>query len=528
MEVGTEYQEKGYSAYDNYDGDITDKVVIKYQFQAKGSNNWEEPETMDANKLGTYRINYTVTDSSGNIGKGSRVVEIVDTTKPAVRELRVQNYYNPTGNKNYSGLTQTPGQNKGIAITVNTTEKLAKNPTIIVGGKEFSVPVQNEQFNVYVIYVDLTNDMSLVEGEKIPVTVTGLEDLAGNTGDDVTLTGNGEYYVIFDKTSPGATVKYNTENLTGDSIIANLYTTEPVTIDDTDWKEVEANHYQKVYNDNKNYEITITDKAGNNSTVKITINNIDKVAPTVTLNGDAEMTVSQGAEFKDPGVTVTDNYDKNPSLITVINYSETGKDGTFTTVDSVDTSKLGVYTIHYKATDAQGNVSEAIRRTVKVVDTTVPTAKAEYSTTDMTTKVTVTVTASEPIKFVGEEANSWNPKNEYATVLKKVYYLNVNKTLTFEDASGNTGTIDIVINNIDNKGPKAEVSQSKDNSQENKVWVTLAFDEKIDESSLPQGWTAVPGKENIYHKAYNRAKSDKVTVKDVLGNESTIEFTVEM
>lgn len=127
-----------------------------------------------------------------------------DKTAPALRELRVQNFYNPAGKEiqNYSGLTQNPGQNKGIAITVNTTELLAKNPIIVIGGKEIEVPVQEAQFNKYVVYVDLTEDMDLVEGEKIPVTVKGLEDIAGNTGDEVTTTGNDNYYVIFDKTAP--------------------------------------------------------------------------------------------------------------------------------------------------------------------------------------------------------------------------------------------------------------------------------------------------------------------------------------
>ncbi len=148
-------------------------------------------------------------DLAGNVGDTittttNNTSVTFDKTAPALRELRVQNFYNPNGKEyeQYSGLTQNPGQNKGIAITVNTTELLSKNPIIVIGGKEIEVPVQEPQFNKYVVYVDLTEDMDLVEGEKIPVTVKGLEDLAGNTGDEVTSTGNDKYYVIFDKTAP--------------------------------------------------------------------------------------------------------------------------------------------------------------------------------------------------------------------------------------------------------------------------------------------------------------------------------------
>lgn len=159
-------------------------------------------------------------DLAGNVGDTITTTTndtsvTFDKTAPALRELRVQNFYNPAGKEiqNYSGLTQNPGQDKGIAITVNTTELLGKNPIIVIGGKEIEVPVQEPQFNKYVVYVDLTEDMDLVEGEKIPVTVKGLVDLAGNTGTEVTSTGNDNYYVIFDKTPPKAS-KLGITNIT--------------------------------------------------------------------------------------------------------------------------------------------------------------------------------------------------------------------------------------------------------------------------------------------------------------------------
>lgn len=163
-----------------------------------------------ANEINEGKMSFEISgfeDLAGNVGDvitttTNNTSVTFDKTAPALRELRVQNFYNPTGNQNYSGLTQNPRQNKGIAITVNTTELLDKNPIIVIAGKEIEVPVQEPQFNKYVVYVDITEDMNLVEGEKIPVTVKGLVDLAGNTGDEVTTTGNDNYYVIFDRTAP--------------------------------------------------------------------------------------------------------------------------------------------------------------------------------------------------------------------------------------------------------------------------------------------------------------------------------------
>ena len=82
LEVHSEYVDKGYSAYDAVDKDVTNLVKIAYQFQAKGSSNWEVVDKLDTSKLGTYKLTYTAYDKAGNTAKGTRVVEIVDTTAP--------------------------------------------------------------------------------------------------------------------------------------------------------------------------------------------------------------------------------------------------------------------------------------------------------------------------------------------------------------------------------------------------------------------------------------------------------------
>ena len=61
---GTEYYEKGYKANDNCDGDITDRVKI--------NNN------IDINNIGNYKVNYSVSDTLGNINNISRNVIVYD------------------------------------------------------------------------------------------------------------------------------------------------------------------------------------------------------------------------------------------------------------------------------------------------------------------------------------------------------------------------------------------------------------------------------------------------------------------
>lgn len=58
--LGNSYYEPGYTAYDNCDGDITDKVI------STGS--------VDTNKIGNYTINYEVSDNKGNKANIERTV----------------------------------------------------------------------------------------------------------------------------------------------------------------------------------------------------------------------------------------------------------------------------------------------------------------------------------------------------------------------------------------------------------------------------------------------------------------------
>ncbi len=65
--VGNTYNEPGYKASDEYDGDLTDKVIVENQ--------------IDINKSGKYKITYTVEDSSNNKTTTTRSIEVLDKPK---------------------------------------------------------------------------------------------------------------------------------------------------------------------------------------------------------------------------------------------------------------------------------------------------------------------------------------------------------------------------------------------------------------------------------------------------------------
>ncbi|WP_455721565.1 polysaccharide deacetylase family protein [Agathobacter sp.] len=70
VEAGSEYADPGYSAQDNYDGDLTDKVKVSGD--------------VDTSKPGDYKVKYTVSDSSDNDAEVTRTVHVTDTTAPEI------------------------------------------------------------------------------------------------------------------------------------------------------------------------------------------------------------------------------------------------------------------------------------------------------------------------------------------------------------------------------------------------------------------------------------------------------------
>jgi hypothetical protein len=111
---------------------------------------------------------------------------------------------------------------------------------------------------------------------------------------------------------------------------------------------------------------TATDAAGNSASSTQTITVIDSTPPTISLNGASSLTVECHVAFTDPGATGSDNCS---GAVTV---ARTG---------ALDVETPGTYTLSYAATDAAGNTSAPVTRTVTVVDTTAPTLTAPANIT---------------------------------------------------------------------------------------------------------------------------------------------------
>ena len=111
LDINTTYQEPGFSAEDNYDGNITNRVKVV--------NN------IKLSKIGEYRVNYSVSDSSGNEANATRIVKIIDKKSKIAPIIRLNGDSNVTvilGNS-YKELGATAKDNidKDINVTIKSS-----------------------------------------------------------------------------------------------------------------------------------------------------------------------------------------------------------------------------------------------------------------------------------------------------------------------------------------------------------------------------------------------------------------------
>lgn len=109
----------------------------------------------------------------------------------------------------------------------------------------------------------------------------------------------------------------------------------------------------------------INDKAGNIDSVTRTVNVVapDFTKPVITITGKVQDTLMQGKTYVDAGATALDNIDGNIT-------------SKITKVSTLDSSKLGTYTITYSVADLANNTASAVRTVVVVKNTSVNNVNA--------------------------------------------------------------------------------------------------------------------------------------------------------
>lgn len=167
-------------------------------------------------------------------------------------------------------------------------------------------------------------------------------DLAGNT--DSQIVGVEK----IDKIAPIVDIADYEEGWTNQNIIVTANDSANDGLSDVSFN---ANSHE--FTTNGSFTFTATDAVGNTDSETVTITNIDKIDPVISIIGDNPYRIDLDETFDDPGATSSD--------------AASGVDGEISTQSTLKTSRLGSYRVTYTVSDNAGNEVEATRN-VEVVN----------------------------------------------------------------------------------------------------------------------------------------------------------------
>jgi hypothetical protein len=288
----------GVTASDNLDGDLTEDITV-------------DDSAVDYLTVGTYEVVYSVSDAAGNEATEEITVtittETVAPTLDGITDLSV-------------GLNGTePSLVDGVTATDN-----------IVGDLTASIVVSHD-----------TIDTSMLGSYTITYTVT---DAAGNTTtetatlsvvDDVPPVIAGHRDLTFNVFS-NPTFLWKTvsaiDNIDGDILGS-------IVVDSSDVDMNVVGSYDLTY--------TVSDSAGNTTSVTVTVTVKDYIAPDYVENAIIYYLDGDDAPVYSDYISVIDNYDGDVTANVVFDDS------------SVDLNTVGVYSISMTVDDSSGNTSTA-------------------------------------------------------------------------------------------------------------------------------------------------------------------------
>lgn len=308
-QINTPFTDPGANAFDTTDGDITSSISVS--------------GTVNTAVAGSYNLVYNVRNSA-NISAQTvtRIVNVGDFIPPVITLLGASSV-NVEQGTSYVDEGATASDN----IDGNITNRIQRSGTVNTN----TSGVYNFSFNV----ADSAGNAAQ--------TVTRTIVVADNIAPTLVLNGVNPmmHEVGTSFRDPGATAN---DTYTGD--ISNRIRVSGVVNSSV------PGTYTLTY--------SVTDLAGNAApSVTRTVIVADTQAPTLLLNGAANMNHGVGTPFTDPGATATDRFEGNiTSRIRV-----TG---------SVNPNVAGVYTLRYDVSDSAGNAAPSLTRRVTVGDFTAP------------------------------------------------------------------------------------------------------------------------------------------------------------
>lgn len=312
-------------AYDKRDGNLTKNIITEF-------NNYDNYK----NKLGTYTIMLSVSDSSNNKSSITFYIEIIDTTSPTIE-----------GKNEYDSYLSNILNIETIQSNLTVKDNVDKNLESQIYVCEDNYSVNKKRLGTYTIYFcvyDFSNNLS----SPFKVTI--------NVKDDIKPVIEGLNYYTSKLSNP-LTIKEIMYSLaasdSGKDISSSIF--------------IQKDNYSNFLNTlgEKTILFQAMDENGNISDpFKVTINLIDDIVPQIfgLDTYTSHMSNPLSITYLKQQLTALDNYDGN------ITHKLEITDDSY----SSNINKLGTYYIFFQVKDSSSNISETFKMKITNIDDIAP------------------------------------------------------------------------------------------------------------------------------------------------------------
>ena len=440
------------------------------------------------------------------------------------------NTFAVSANGTYTVYAKDKAGNETVqTITVNNIDKVA--PTTPTLSASTTAPT-NGNVSVTITYpTDAVTKQYRINGGAWTAYTTAVSMTANGTVEARAIDEAGNISAVgslnvanIDKTAPTLSLTPSTTSPTNQNVTVTVTANDNVGIAVRKWASgtQTASHFATggteltgntfVVSANGTYTVYVKDTAGNETVQTITVNNIDKVAPTTPTLSASTTAPTNG------NVNVTITY---PSDAVTKQYRING--GTWTAYTTA-VAMTANGTVEARAIDEAGNISAVGSLSVTNIDKTAPTIGLTPSTTNPTNQnVTVTVTANDNVGIaVRKWASGTQTASFFATggteLSGNTFVVSANGTYTVyaKDTAGNETVQTITINNIDKTAPaNATFSPSTTALTNGNVSLTINFPSDAVTKQYKLGasgtWTnytgalSITANNTVYARSYDQA-----------------------
>jgi len=324
----------------------------------------------------------------------------------------------------------------------NLTLTIAKDitpPTLTINGnataltnKDVVLKISANE-NCTILY-NINNGEWQTYSDGITVTANGTVNIKA-TDEAGNVTEKSVVVDMIDKVAPTLEISGNAEVATNQDVVLTATASDGIVEywDGAEW--IEGNSITAT--ENGTYQFRVTDEAGNVTEKSVVVDQIDKIAPTLEISGNAEVATNQDVILT---ATASDG---------TVEYFANGK---WNSGNSLTVAENGTY--QFRVTDAAGNVTEK-SVVVDQIDKVAPTKPEVFASTTAPTNKNVTVSAEFSLDSIKQQFSYDNQTwydYESGIVLSRngvIYFRGI-------DAVGNVSEVaEYTVTNIDKIAPSA-------------------------------------------------------------------------